>query len=77
MISYGRQYIDQKDIKAVSSVLKSNWLTQGPQVEKFEKTGRSSLLLKVQRGEETNWVTIKFIDNLVFKEEFNLFFSVF
>ena len=37
MISYGRQYIDQKDIKAVSSVLKSNWLTQGPQVEKFEK----------------------------------------
>ena len=32
-------------------------------VEKFKKTGRSSLLLKVKRGEETNWVTIKFIDN--------------
>ena len=25
--------------------------------------GRSSLLLKIQRGEETSWVTIKFVDN--------------
>ena len=32
-------------------------------VEKYEKTGRSSLLLKIQRGEEKNWVTIKFITN--------------
>ncbi len=32
-------------------------------VEKYEKTGRSSLLLKIQRGDETSWVTIKFINN--------------
>ena len=32
-------------------------------VDKYKKTGRSSLLLKIQRGEETSWVTIKFIDN--------------
>ena len=32
-------------------------------VEKYKETGRSSLLLKMQRGEETSWVTIKFVDN--------------
>ena len=32
-------------------------------VEKYKETGRSSLLLKIQRGEETSWVTIKFVDN--------------
>ena len=32
-------------------------------VEKFEKTERSSVLLLIKRGEETSWVSIKFIDN--------------
>ena len=32
-------------------------------VKKYEKTGRSSLLLKIKRDEETSWVTIKFIIN--------------
>ena len=32
-------------------------------VEKYKETGRSSLLLKIQRGEETSWVTIKFVNN--------------
>ena len=32
-------------------------------VENYEKTGRSSLLLKIKRDEETSWVTIKFISN--------------
>jgi len=32
-------------------------------VEKYKETGRSSLLLKIQRGEETSWVTIKFVDS--------------
>ena len=32
-------------------------------VDKYEKTGRSSLLLKIKRDEETSWVTIKFISN--------------
>jgi len=32
-------------------------------VDKYKKTGRSSLLLKIQRNEEISWVTIKFIIN--------------
>lgn len=36
MISYGRQYIDQKDINGVLKVLKSNFLTQGPTQKIFE-----------------------------------------
>lgn len=38
MIPYGKQHIDQSDIDAVVNVLKSDWLTCGPIVEKFEKT---------------------------------------
>ena len=36
MIPYGRQSIDQDDIDAVVKVLRSDWLTTGPAVEKFE-----------------------------------------
>ena len=36
MITYGRQSIDQSDIDAVVEVLKGDWLTQGPAVERFE-----------------------------------------
>ena len=35
-IPYGRQSIDQKDIDAVVSTLKSDYLTQGPKVRDFE-----------------------------------------
>jgi UDP-4-amino-4,6-dideoxy-N-acetyl-beta-L-altrosamine transaminase len=37
-IPYGRQWIDSKDIKEVEKVLRSDWLTQGPKVEEFEKS---------------------------------------
>lgn len=36
MIPYGRQSIDQADIDAVVEVLQSDWLTQGPSIERFE-----------------------------------------
>ena len=36
MITYGRQSIDKKDILSVTKVLRSEYLTQGPYVEKFE-----------------------------------------
>ncbi len=36
-IPYGRQTITDEDIKAVVATLQSNFLTQGPQIEKFEK----------------------------------------
>ena len=38
MIPYGRQDINQDDIDAVVDVLKSDFLTQGPQVPKFEES---------------------------------------
>ncbi len=36
-IPYGRQQIDQRDIEAVTRVLKSEFLTQGPVVPQFER----------------------------------------
>ncbi|WP_032094395.1 MULTISPECIES: UDP-4-amino-4,6-dideoxy-N-acetyl-beta-L-altrosamine transaminase [unclassified Alteromonas] len=37
MIPYGKQHIDGEDIKAVVETLKSDWLTQGPAVPRFEQ----------------------------------------
>ncbi len=37
-ISYGRQSINQQDIDSVVEVLRSDYLTQGPLIEKFEHT---------------------------------------
>ena len=36
MIPYGKQHIDDEDIKAVVETLISDWLTQGPKVPLFE-----------------------------------------
>lgn len=36
MISYGAQYIDNSDIKAVVDVLKSDFITQGQKIPEFE-----------------------------------------
>lgn len=36
-IPYGRQTIDEEDIQAVVDVLKGDFLTTGPKIEKFEK----------------------------------------
>ncbi len=38
MIPYGRQTIDDEDIKAVLDVLRSDWLTTGPKIDEFEST---------------------------------------
>lgn len=38
MIPYSTQTIDEADIQAVSDVLRSGWLTQGPAIERFEKS---------------------------------------
>jgi len=37
MINYGKQNINDEDIEAVINVLKSDFLTQGPIIEQFEK----------------------------------------
>ncbi len=37
-IPYGRQNINQQDIDAVVEVLRSDWLTQGPAIERFEQS---------------------------------------
>ncbi|MEG6584990.1 UDP-4-amino-4,6-dideoxy-N-acetyl-beta-L-altrosamine transaminase [Dendrosporobacter sp. 1207_IL3150] len=36
-IPYGRQNINKEDIDSVVKILKSDWLTQGPMIERFEK----------------------------------------
>jgi len=36
-IPYGSQYINEDDIQSVVSVLKGDWLTQGPTIDAFEK----------------------------------------
>ncbi|HEY1170951.1 MAG TPA: UDP-4-amino-4,6-dideoxy-N-acetyl-beta-L-altrosamine transaminase [Verrucomicrobiae bacterium] len=37
LLPYGRQWITEADIQAVTDVLKSDWLTQGPAIERFER----------------------------------------
>jgi len=37
LLPYGHQCIDDEDIKAVSEILHSDWITQGPKVAEFEK----------------------------------------
>lgn len=37
MIPYGQQSIDDTDVEAVITILRSPWLTQGPQVPAFEQ----------------------------------------
>ncbi len=37
VIPYGKQTIDEDDIKAVVEVLESDWLTTGPKIEEFER----------------------------------------
>jgi perosamine synthetase len=36
VLTYGRQCLDEDDVKAVLAALQSDWLTQGPAVEHFE-----------------------------------------
>lgn len=36
MINYSKQLLDDDDLKSVVKVLKSDWLTTGPNVKKFE-----------------------------------------
>ncbi len=37
LIPYGRQSINKSDIKSVNKVLKSDFITQGPKIDEFEK----------------------------------------
>ncbi len=37
MIPYGRQSISEEDIAAVVEVLRSDWITQGPSIDRFEQ----------------------------------------
>ncbi len=36
-LPYGKQQVDEEDIAAVVEVLKSDWLTTGPTIERFEQ----------------------------------------
>lgn len=41
LLPYGRQWIDDADVAAVSEALRSDWLTTGPRVSEFEEAFRS------------------------------------
>ena len=43
MIPYARQSISDADVAAVVEVLRSDWLTQGPAIERFEEAVRSRI----------------------------------
>ena len=38
LINYGKQFVDNRDVLSVKKVLLSNYLTQGPKVQLFEKS---------------------------------------
>ena len=46
MINYGKQLINDDDIKAVVKTLKSDFLTQGNKIEEFEKKTISEIFKK-------------------------------
>ena len=54
MIPYGRQHVDEGDVEAVAEVLRSDWLTQGPTVERFERGRRSRRRPSCRRVLERN-----------------------
>jgi perosamine synthetase len=37
LLPYGRQWVDEEDVAAVIEVLRSDWLTTGPVVDRFER----------------------------------------
>jgi len=37
LLPYGHQWLDEEDIKAVVAALRSDWITQGPRIEEFER----------------------------------------
>ena len=45
-VPYSRQSINKKDIEAVSTVLKSDFLTTGPKIQEFEKKLKKNFLSK-------------------------------
>ncbi|WP_018155320.1 DegT/DnrJ/EryC1/StrS family aminotransferase [Demetria terragena] len=55
MLPYGRQSISDDDVKAVAEVLRGDWLTTGPAVDRFEKelgavAGQSNPAVAVTSG---------------------------
>ena len=58
MIPYGRQDITQADIDAVEAVLRSDFLTQGPAVPRFEQAVAAQVgqhnFRKDEQGDDLN-----------------------
>ena len=63
IINYGSQYIDDHDIQNVVSCLKSNFITQGPFVKKFErglkKYFKSKYAVSLSNGTAALYLAIK------------------
>ena len=65
-INYGRQSVNNNDIRQVLKVLRSNYLTQGPQVTKFEtllkRFFKSKYALAVSNGSAALHLIGKILD---------------
>ena len=48
MISYGKHFIDNQDIREAIKSLKSDYITQGPNVSLFEKKLKKNSLLMLR-----------------------------
>jgi UDP-4-amino-4,6-dideoxy-N-acetyl-beta-L-altrosamine transaminase len=66
MIPYGRQDISAEDIDAVVEVLKSDWLTTGPAIERFEqeiaRRCRAAHAVAVSNGTQALHVACRALD---------------
>ena len=49
-IPYSRQSVNKEDVASVKKVLKSDFLTQGPEVEKFESALKKTLIQNFVRS---------------------------
>lgn len=63
MIPYGRQIIDEADIRAVADVLRSDYLTQGPAVPGFQNPSGRHIFAEFQKDvqflrDEVNGVSL-------------------
>jgi len=47
MINYGRHYLDSDDIESVVKTLKSDFITQGPYIKKFENALKKKNKIKI------------------------------
>jgi len=72
LLPYGRQSVDEADIRAVVDVLRSDWLTTGPKVGESEEVfaGRAGALSRFIGGYSAGVVTEHHSPTLIQREAY-------